>query len=293
MNRQQFLHMMAWMPLIGNVFKSSALQGLSEFLPNTTRMPVLFLGHGSPMNAIEENEFVQGFRIISKNIPTPTAILCISAHWETNGTFVTAMDHPKTIYDFGGFPKELYEVQYPAPGSPALAKETQSIITKTTIGLDQQWGLDHGAWTVLKHLYPKANIPIIQFSLDYNKPPLYHYELAKELSALRNKGILIVGSGNNVHNLRMVDWNRMNEQFAFDWAKEADQLMQSYILNMNHTPLIQYESQGTAFRLAIPTPEHYLPMLYVLALQQKEEVVQFFNNKPIAGSLSMTSFQIG
>src|SRR5512133_929939 len=167
----------------------------------TEKMPVLFLGHGSPMNAIEENEFVAGFRKISADIKKPKAIVCISAHWETRGTFVTAMEHPRTIHDFGGFPKALFDVQYPAPGNPELAKETKSIITKTEVGLDEKWGLDHGAWSVIKHLYPNADVPVIQMSLDYYQSPQYHYELAKELASLRYKGVLIIGSGNVVHNL--------------------------------------------------------------------------------------------
>ena len=171
-------------------------------------MPVLFLGHGSPMNAIGENEFVAGFRNVVKSIPRPGAILCVSAHWETRGTFVTAMQNPPTIHDFGGFPKALFEVQYPAPGSPELAKETKSIITKTDVGLDEKWGLDHGAWSVIKHLYPNSDVPVIQMSLDHYQTPQYHYELAKELASLRKKGVLIIGSGNMVHNLRMVAWDK-------------------------------------------------------------------------------------
>ena len=190
-------------PLTAKIMKLKELKSFSKNLPNTPKMPILFLGHGSPMNAIEENEFVQGFRNIGKEIQRPTAILIISAHWETRGTYVTAMDQPKTIHDFGGFPKELFDVQYPAPGSPELAKETQSLITSTTVGLDDKWGLDHGAWSVIKHLYPKADVPIIQMSLDYLQGPQYHYDLAKEIKSLREKGVLIVGSGNMVHNLGM------------------------------------------------------------------------------------------
>ena len=169
-------------------------------------MPVLFLGHGSPMNAIEENEFVRGFRDIAKTIPTPNAILCVSAHWFTKGTKVTAMEMPRTIHDFGGFPQALFDVQYPAKGSPSLAKETQALLAPTVVELDDKWGLDHGAWSVIKHLYPEANIPIIQMSIDYTQPAQYHYELAQQLASLRKKGILIIGSGNIVHNLRMVDF---------------------------------------------------------------------------------------
>ncbi len=261
---------------------------------SSEKMPVLFLGHGSPMNAIEENEFVAGWRNVGKTLPKPVAILCVSAHWETMGTFVTAMDRPKTIHDFGGFPRALYEVQYPAPGSPELAKETKRIIKKTEVGLDEKWGLDHGAWTVIKHLYPEADVPVIQLSLDYYQTPQFHYDLAKELLPLRTKGVLIIGSGNMVHNLGLVSWEKINEPgFGYDWALEANEKMKKYILSNDHKSLIDYKSQGKEFNLAIPTPEHYLPMLYALALKEENETIKIFNDKPIAGSLTMTSIIIG
>jgi 4,5-DOPA dioxygenase extradiol len=274
--------------------KLSDLNKMTEPLSNTVKMPVLFLGHGSPMNAIEENEFVAGFRNIAKEIPKPNAILCVSAHWETKGTFVTAMQNPPTIHDFGGFPKELFEVQYPAPGDLFLAKETKALITKTNVGLDDKWGLDHGAWSVIKHLYPNADIPIIQMSLDYNQTPQYHYELAQEIKSLREKGVLIIGSGNMVHNLRMLSWQQLNTPgYGFDWAIEANETMKKHILNGDHEPLINFRSQGKTFDLAIPTPEHYLPLLYTLALQEKNDTVSLFNDKAVAGSLTMTSVKIG
>lgn len=273
--------------------KLNALNKITSSLDKTPKMPVLFLGHGSPMNAIEENEFVQGFRKVSSEIEKPNAVLCISAHWETRGTMVTAMENPPTIHDFGGFPRELFEVQYPAPGSPQLAKETQTLIQSTDVHLDDKWGLDHGAWSVIRHMYPNANVPVIQLSLDYTKGPKFHYELAQELSKLREKGVLIVGSGNMVHNLRMVAWNKLNEAYAFDWAQEASQKMNNFILDGNHEALINYQRQGRAFELSIPTPEHYLPLLYSLALQDKQDDIQLFNDQPIAGSLSMTSVKIG
>lgn len=274
--------------------KLNELNIMTEPLGKTTKMPVLFLGHGSPMNAIEENEFVAGFRNIAKQIPKPNAILCVSAHWETKGTFVTAMENPITIHDFGGFPKELFEVQYPAPGSPDLANQTKSLITKTEVGLDDKWGLDHGAWSVIKHLYPKADVPVIQMSLDYNQTPQYHYDLARQLKSLREKGVLIIGSGNIVHNLRMLAWDKLNApEYGFDWAIEANEKMKKFILDSDHKPLINFRSQGKAFDLAIPTPEHYLPLLYSLALQDKNEEVKLFNERAVAGSLSMTSVKIG
>jgi len=257
-------------------------------------MPVLFLGHGSPMNAIEENEFVAGFRKVSKELPTPRVIVVVSAHWETRGTWVTAMQMPRTIHDFGGFPKALFDVQYPAPGSPEVAKETKAAVTITEIGLDDQWGLDHGAWSVIKHLYPEADVPVIQLSLDHFQTPQYHYELAQQLSSLRDKGVLIVGSGNMVHNLRQVAWDKLNEpNYGYDWALEARAKMNSYILNNDHKALINFRSQGRAFDLAIPTPEHYLPLLYALALKKDKEEINLFNDKALGGSLTMTSVKIG
>lgn len=257
------------------------------------KMPVLFLGHGNPMNAIMENKFVQGWRHIASEIPKPSAILCISAHWETRGTQLTAMELPRTIHDFGGFPKALFEVEYPAPGSPELAKYTQEQIKSTPVTLDHDWGLDHGSWSVIKHMYPKANIPIVEMSLDYTKTPKYHYELARELSILRKKGVLIIGSGNVVHNLRMAAWDRLDEAFSYDWAEESHDLIEKSILNGDHSKLWNYAAQGRSLDLAIPTPEHFLPLLYVLGLQGENEEVQLFNNTTLAGSLSMTSVKIG
>jgi len=269
------------------------LHNFTKPFKSSDKMPLLFVGHGSPMNAIDENEFVAEWRNMGISLPKPSAILCISAHWETRGTFVTAMEKPMTIHDFGGFPKALYNVQYPAPGSPELAKETQEIVHKTDVGLDEKWGLDHGAWSVIKQMYPTANVPVIEMSLDYFQTPQYHYDLAKELAPLREKGVLIIGSGNMVHNLRMVAWDRLNDdEYGYDWALEASEKMKQYILDGNHKALINYKSQGKAFGLAIPTPEHFLPLLYVLALKDENEKITLFNDKAIAGSLTMTSVKI-
>lgn len=269
------------------------LKNIVESFEKTDLMPVLFVGHGNPMNAIEENEFVSGWRNIGKSIPTPNAILCISAHWVTRGTHVTAMEKPVTIHDFGGFPQELFEVQYPAPGSPELAKEIKNLVSKTVVGMDEKWGLDHGCWSVLRHIYPNADIPVVQLSLDYYQDAQYHYELAKELSSLRKKGVLIVGSGNLVHNLRMIAWDKFNEpEYAYDWASEALEKMKKQILANDHQSLINYKMQGEAFKLAIPTSEHYLPLIYILALKEENEKVSFFNDKTVAGSLAMTSLLI-
>jgi len=294
MNRKDFLKSLAFYPIIAKTMSTNSLGKIASSLSNTEKMPVLFLGHGSPMNAIEENEFVKGFRKVGKEIQRPNAILCISAHWETAGTFVTAMESPRTIHDFSGFPKELYDVQYPAPGSPELASDSKRLISKTEVGLDEKWGLDHGAWSVIKHMYPDADVPVIQMSLDYTKSAQYHFDLAEEISSLRQKGILIIGSGNMVHNLRLVAWDKLSgDPYAFDWALEANEKMKDYILDENFQKLIDYKSQGKSFDLAIPTPEHYLPLLYALALKEEKEEITLFNDQPVGGSLSMTSIKIG
>lgn len=275
------------------------MQSLQELYTASTnwvaspKMPMLFLGHGSPMNAIEENQFVQGFRDIASELPKPQAILCISAHWYTRGTKVTAMQMPKTIHDFGGFPRELYEVQYPAPGDPRLAVETKNILSPRLVELDEHWGLDHGAWSVLKHLYPQADIPVVQLSIDYTQGASYHFELAKQLQSLRRKGILIVGSGNIIHNLGLVDWkNFEKDNYGYDWAVEARESINQFVMDGNFQPLIQYEKQSKALQLAIPTPDHYLPLLYILGLKETQEESMLFNDKLLAGSLSMTSLKV-
>ena len=292
MDRKKFLLSLATLPLAGAAMKLTELTRITESLKPSERMPVLFLGHGSPMNAIEENEFVTGFRKLATTLPKPQAVLVVSAHWETRGTQVTAMAHPRTIHDFGGFPKALFDVQYPAPGSPELAEETKKLITATTVGLDHSWGLDHGAWSVVKHLYPNADVPVIQMSIDYGMKPEQHYALARQIGALRDRGVLIIGSGNMVHNLGMVSWERLNEQYAYDWAIEASDRMKRAILGGDHASLIGFRQQGRVFDLAIPTPEHYYPLLYALALQGKGEQATLFNDKPVAGSLTMTSVRI-
>jgi 4,5-DOPA dioxygenase extradiol len=257
-------------------------------------MPALFVGHGSPMNGIEDTEFSRRWTQMAKEIPTPKAVLVVSAHWFTRGTKITAMDFPKTIHDFGGFPPELFAVQYPAPGHPALAKETAALLHSAHVELDHDWGLDHGTWTIVRHMYPDANIPVLQLSIDYTKGPQYHYDLAKELHALRKKGVLIIGSGNMVHNLRMVAWDKLNEtEYAFDWAKTANDKFKALIQEGDHQPLINYSSLGKEALLAVPTPEHYLPLLYTLGLKTAKDNVSFFNDKAIAGSLTMTSVKLG
>lgn len=256
--------------------------------------PVLFIGHGSPMNGIEDNEFSRTWAKMGQEIVRPKAVLVISAHWLTRGTHITAMEEPKTIHDFGGFPQVLFDVQYPAKGSPELAEATSKLVTSTNIGLDHDWGLDHGTWTVVRHMYPDADIPVLQLSIDYGRPPQYHYELAKEIASLRKKGVLIIGSGNMVHNLRMVDWQKLNEpNYGFDWAVEMNDVFKQKISDGNHKALIDYENLNKAAKLAIPTPDHYYPLLYNLGLQDNNDSISFFNDRLVGGSLNMTSVKIG
>ncbi len=265
---------------------------MSEIIDNNLKMPLLFLGHGNPMNAIEDNEFAEGWRNTAKTMPRPSAVLCISAHWETKGTYITAGIKPETIHDFGGFPEVLYKVQYRAKGSPELAEDVMRIVRKTVIVPDKSRGLDHGCWSVISRMYPDADIPVVQLSLDHYKDPQYHFDLAKELAPLRKKGILIAGSGNIVHNLGLADWNRLYEEYGYDWAIEAREKINRCILDGDNQKLINYGSQGRAFELAVPTPEHYLPLLYILALKEDNEKVTLFNDKALAGSLTMTCVRI-
>ncbi len=290
MNRKHFIK------IIAGTTGMITLAGLNQFTNGLNEedhlMPLFFIGHGSPMNGIENNAFSQEWKKKAESMPIPKAIICISAHWLTRGTFITAMDHPKTIHDFGGFPDELYKVEYNAPGDLELAKETSTLIKKTQVNLDHDWGLDHGTWTVVRHMYPQANIPVLQLSIDYYQPAQYHYELAKELSALRKKGILIIGSGNMVHNLGMLSFDKgfINE-YGYDWAIEMNQIFKQKILDQDHNALIKYESLNAASKLAIPSPDHYLPLIYTLGLQNKQDKISFFNDVALAGSITMTSVQ--
>jgi 4,5-DOPA dioxygenase extradiol len=294
MNRKTFLQSLAMIPFMSSIDNLHALGKVADNFSATEEMPALFLGHGSPMNAIEENEFVRGFRNVAKTIPKPNAILCISAHWCTQGTKVTAMAMPPTIHDFGGFPEALFAVQYPAKGSPVLAHMTQQLLQPTIVALDEKWGLDHGAWSVIMHMYPKADIPVIQLSIDYTKPASYHYALAKQLRSLRKKGILIVGSGNIVHNLGLVDFKNINTVgYGYDWAVEARAKINHWLLDGNDAPIINYQQQGQAIQLAAPSPDHYLPLVYTLGLKGENESIALFNDELLAGSLSMTSVKIG
>jgi 4,5-DOPA dioxygenase extradiol len=291
MQRKEFIR------LVSTVTAMSTLSSLKSFADNLKeedgKMPLLFVGHGSPMNGIEDNEFSRRWNQMGKEIQQAKAVLCISAHWLTNGTAVTAMQHPQTIHDFGGFPQALFDVQYPAPGDPELAKETADMIHTSKVGLDHEWGLDHGTWSVVKQMYPEAKIPVLQLSIDYHKPGQYHYDLAKEISELRKKGVLIIGSGNMVHNLRMVEWNKNpDEAYGYDWANEMNDKFKKLILEDDHQSLINYQNFGAAGKNAIPTPDHYFPLLYVMGLKEKNETVSFFNDKAVMGSITMTSVKI-
>jgi 4,5-DOPA dioxygenase extradiol len=291
MKRKDFLKILALMPLTNSSMNLSSLHNLASGLPDTDEMPVMFLGHGNPMNALMQNEYTQTWQTLGKKYPSPAAVLCISAHWETKGTLVTAMEKPKTIHDFGGFPKELFDYQYPAPGSPEIAAEIQKVITKTHVELDHKWGLDHGCWSVIAHLYPRADVPVLQLSLDYTRGPEWHYQLAEDLKVLRKKGVLIIGSGNIVHNLRMLNWE--NDK-VFDWATEANDTVKNLINSGDHKSLINYNALGKSMQLAVPSPEHFLPLLYTLGMKNSNDKIAFMNDQKIdMGSIAMTSVVIG
>ena len=274
---------------LGSAFKLKEVLSEEDYT-----YPVLFIGHGSPMNGIEDNSFSRQWKKQVEHLPVPKAVLVISAHWLTNGTHITAMEKPETIHDFGGFPKELFSVEYPAPGSPTIAEEAKKAITSANVGLDHEWGLDHGTWTVVRHMYPEANVPVLQLSIDYSQPASYHYELAKELRSLRKSGVLIIGSGNMVHNLGMVDFANLNKpNYGYDWAIEANDTFKKLISERDHKSLIDYRSLGKSILLSIPTPDHYFPLIYTLGVSDQSEKIQMFNDELVGGSLNMTSVQFG
>lgn len=257
-----------------------------------TRMPAIFFGHGNPMNALADNEYTRAWGEIGRSIPKPKAVLCISAHWYIPGVAVTAMERPRTIHDFGGFPQELFEVEYPAPGSPELANRVNEVLGGEAVIDSGRWGLDHGTWSVLVHVFPKADVPIVQLSIDETKPAEWHYEFAKSLAPLRDEGVLIIGSGNLVHNLHTYAWGR-HDVDAFDWAARFDQKARELISAGDHEPLVDYESLGKDAMLAAPTPDHYLPLLYILALQRDGDGVTFPVEGFDGGSISMTTVRVG
>jgi 4,5-DOPA dioxygenase extradiol len=254
------------------------------------RQPAVFIGHGSPMYALEPNRHTDAWAALGKRLHKPDAILLISAHWLTRGVWLTAMPQPKTIHDFGGFPEALFQIQYPAPGSPALAQRVQSLLRQAVVLEEHEWGIDHGAWSVLRYLYPNADVPVVQLSLDGSLSAEEHYTLAKQLAPLRDENILILGSGNIVHNLRLIDWAA--DAAPLSWANEFNRFFTSQILAHHHPPLLDWQEAGDAARLSIPTPEHYWPALYPLALQGSSEQIEVITNGIEMGSISMLSFLV-
>jgi 4,5-DOPA dioxygenase extradiol len=255
-------------------------------------MPAIFFGHGNPMNALANNDWTDAWTAIGKKIPRPRAVLCVSAHWYLPATLVTAMPAPRTIHDFGGFPPELYEVNYPAPGDPELALRVQGLLAPLAVGLDERhWGLDHGTWSVLCHVFPEADIPVVQLSIDETQSPEFHYETAKRLNSLRDEGVLIIGSGNLIHNLHTYSWGR-HKVDPFDWAVRFEKQTRESVLTGDHEPLINYESLGSDAALAAPTPDHYLPLLYVIAQAREDDEVTFPVEGFDGGSISMLTIQI-
>lgn len=292
MNRKDFLAAMAVLPVGGLYMQLQELGTITRDYQRTTLMPAMFIGHGNPMNAISDNAFTRRLREMGESVKQlPNAILVVSAHWLTRGTHVLTAGRPATIHDFGGFPQALHEVQYPAPGSPELARETAKLIKSTQVVEDDQWGLDHGTWSVLKHMYPEANIPVFQLSIDYYKPPAYHYQLAQELKELRKRGVLIVGSGNIVHNLRQISFSDTAK--PFDWALEFDATVKSKIEQRAFDDLLHYERLGEAAKLSVPTPDHYFPFIYGLGLAEPDEDIRFTYEEIQNGSISMRCFQVG
>ncbi len=265
------------------------LEQISANFPQTQTMPIIFIGHGSPMNAIQQNLFTQTWATLGQNLPKPTAILSISAHWEADGTRITAMPSPPTIHDFYNFPQALYQMEYPAPGEPAFAHQMHDLIE--TIQLDHIWGLDHGTWSVLCHLYPQADIPVLQLSLNTNLSPMGHFELAQRLQSLRQKGVLVIGSGNIVHNLRQIDFH--NKNGGYDWAEEAREIINRQVLARDNIALQEFRDGHQALQLAIPTDEHYLPLLYIMGLQSSQDETLIFNDQTVMGSLAMTGYLMG
>jgi 4,5-DOPA dioxygenase extradiol len=291
MERKKFIHIiMGTSAFVGLGSLSSLIQKDTK----TAKMPVLFIGHGSPMNAVEQNIYSKTWQEVANQLEKPKAIVCISAHWLTKGSFVTAVENPTTIHDFGGFPDELFQVQYPAKGEPTLAKEIINLFPKDLMHLDMEWGLDHGTWSVLKHMYPLADVPTLQISIDYSKSAAYHFELASYLKKLREHGVLIVGSGNMVHHLGLVAWDKLNvPNYGYDWAIEMNSIFKNSIEKRDFQALINYQQLSSAAKLAIPTPDHYFPLLYVLGLTDTNEKMEFFNDYLLGGSLSMTSVKFG
>ncbi|HET9181699.1 MAG TPA: 4,5-DOPA dioxygenase extradiol [Candidatus Angelobacter sp.] len=255
-------------------------------------LPAIFFGHGNPLNALQQNPYTAAWSGVGKSLPRPKAILCVSAHWFVPQTGITISTAPQTIHDFGGFPRELYEVRYPAPGDPELARRVQKLLAPLAVNLDESWGLDHGTWSVLCHVYPQADIPVVQLSIDETQPPAFHYEIGRRLAPLRDEGVLIMGSGNLVHNLHAYAWGRHAVE-PFDWAVRFEQLVREMLVAGEHKPLIDYEKLGRDAMLSVPTPDHYLPLLYALSTRQQGEVVDFPVTGVDGGSISMLTVRVG
>ena len=258
----------------------------------TKPLAAIFFGHGNPMNALQQNDWTQAWASIGATLPRPRAILCVSAHWYLPATLVTATTAPRTIHDFGGFPRELYQVQYPAAGSPEVAHRVQELLTPLAVDLDHAWGLDHGTWSVLHHVYPAADVPVLQLSIDETQPAAFHFELGKLLGPLRDEGVLIMGSGNLVHNLHTYAWGRQIPE-PFDWAVRFETAAKNFMVKGDFEPLINYESLGRDALLSIPTPDHYLPLLYVLGTRRENESITFPVEGVDGGSISMLAVQVG
>ena len=257
-----------------------------------TRMPAIFFGHGNPMNAIEQNRYSDAWSAIGRSLPRPKAILCVSAHWYLPGTMLTAMERPRTIHDFGGFPRPLYEVQYPAPGDPDLCRRVQELLAPVDVALDHEWGLDHGTWSVLVHVYPDADVPVVQLSIDESQPAAFHYGLGRRLAPLRDEGVLVIGSGNLVHNLHTYAWGRHPAE-PYDWALRFEANARAWMSSGNHDPLISYEQLGRDAMLSAPTPDHYLPLLYILGATHADDVVTYPVEGIDGGSVSMLTVRVG
>jgi len=296
MNRKSFLKSMALLPLVTCCMKLQDFPKLVEKAPNTTKMPSLFVGHGSPMNALADNAFTRSLRKLGtefkKEGKKPSAILVVSAHWLTRGSFVNISPKPETIHDFGGFPQELFDMQYPAPGAPEKAKETA--LLSHLLFETEEWGLDHGTWSILLHLFPEADVPVFQLSIDFHQPLQYHLDLARELRAMREKGVLIIGSGNIVHNLRMsIPKLQSGDSAPYDWALEFDTWVAEKIADGDYAALTNYEQIGSAGKMAVPTTDHYIPLLYTLGLSDGKEAVQQVYESVEYGGMSMRTFQVG
>lgn len=291
MNRNQFIKTLAVAPLLASAVDLKSLERMSEGFANSAKTPVIFIGHGHPMNALLDNSFTQTLAKIGRSIERPNAIMVISAHWGTHGTFVSVNAQPRAIYDFGRIDDRLFHVQYAPPGHPTLAAQVIDLAPSYSIKRDGDMGLDHGAWTVLKHMFPKADVPVFQLSIDMSQPPAYHFQLGSALKKMREKGVLIIASGNIVHNLRVLDWQNIDAK-PFDWAVEFDELVKAKLSNQDFQSLVNYEQFGSIARMSHPTNDHYLPMLYSLGLAGKNETVTFLYEGIQYGSASMRCFQI-